>query len=140
MMDRRTLLATVLAPILPRLPKPIEYKVGDWIRVLALPAKVADWASSERVQARNWAWVYRKCVGKRYEVVIIGDGDGDDSCVYFEENTLGSCDFSHLHLEGDGELSYDDHEWLKRNKNHGGYYVHVPAECVVLAPVAEFNT
>ena len=120
-----------VTPVFSRL-RQTDFKVGDWIKVVALPDEVAEWASNERVFRRNWAWVYRKCVGKRYEVLILGD----DNRVYFHEDTLGSCDFAHLHLECEGELSADDYQWLKMNKNHGGYYVNLPTECVVLSPVA----
>jgi hypothetical protein len=118
----------------------VEYKVGDRIQVIYFPDWVYECALSERTSSRNFAEVYQKCLGKRYEVLLLDDDNG----VYFHEDGPDGCVLAHLHLEGDSELSDDGYQWLKKhNGKHGGYYVHLPSDCVILFPFAdppEFNT
>src|ERR1700730_9990955 len=71
-MDRRTLLATMLAPIIPRLSR-AGFKVGDWLQVVSLPRYTAVWASGRNPERRKAAWAYRQCIGKRYRVNHVGD-------------------------------------------------------------------
>jgi hypothetical protein len=86
-MERRTLLATMLAPIFSR-PSQTGFKVGDWLQVVSLPRYTAAWASGQDPDRRNAAWVYRQSLGKRYRV----DNVGDDGRPEFEvdQNTAAS--------------------------------------------------
>jgi hypothetical protein len=71
-MERRTLLATMLAPIFSR-PTQTSFKVGDWLLVVSLPRYAAVWASDQDPDRRKSAWVCRQCLGKRYRVEYVGD-------------------------------------------------------------------
>lgn len=71
-MNRRTLLAMALAPMLPKLQQ-TRCKVGDWVRFVALPANTEAWASCKSQDLRRVADVYRRCLGGRFPVVYVGD-------------------------------------------------------------------
>jgi hypothetical protein len=71
-MDRRNLLALAVSPLLP-LPRRSGFKVGDWVRIVALPSYTAAWSASRNHDLQRHAWVLRRCLGGRYPVVYVGD-------------------------------------------------------------------
>ena len=71
-MDRRTLLAMALAPMFPRL-KQVRFKIGDWVRIVALPSYTVAFGSSKERDLRRHAWILRRCLGRRYQIVYIGN-------------------------------------------------------------------
>jgi len=72
MMDRRTLLALAVSPLLP-FRKRDKLKVGDWVQMVALPSATARYASSTNRDFRRVAWIYRRCLGKRFQITYIGE-------------------------------------------------------------------
>lgn len=76
-MDRRTLLALAVSPLLP-LPNRTGFKVGDWIRIVALPSYTAAWGASWSRDCQEHAQVLRRCLGGRYQVVYVGDDGGPE--------------------------------------------------------------
>jgi hypothetical protein len=72
MMDRRTLLALAASPLLPFRNR-AGLKVGDWVQMVALPSYAATFASSQNRDLRRFAWIYRRCLGGRFQIIDIGD-------------------------------------------------------------------
>jgi hypothetical protein len=71
-MDRRTFLALAVSPLLP-LPKRSGFRVGDWVRMVALPSYTAAWGASWNRDLQRHARVLQRCFGRRYPVVYVGD-------------------------------------------------------------------
>lgn len=71
-MDRRTLLALAASPLMP-FRKRAELKIGDWVQMVALPSATARYASSTNPDFRRVAWIYRRCLGRRFQITYIGD-------------------------------------------------------------------
>jgi hypothetical protein len=72
MMDRRTLLALAVSPLMPFRNR-AELRVGDWVQMVALPPSTTRYASSKNRDLRQLAWIYRRCLGGRFQITFIGD-------------------------------------------------------------------
>jgi hypothetical protein len=71
-MGRRTLVALAFLPLLP-FRRRAQLKVGDWVRIVALPSYAAPFASSTNRDLRRVAWLYRRWLGGRFPIIYIGD-------------------------------------------------------------------
>ncbi len=71
-MDRRTLLALAASPLIP-FRKRAKFKIGDGVQMVVLPSSTARYASSTNRDFRRVAWIYRRCLGGRFQITYIGD-------------------------------------------------------------------
>jgi hypothetical protein len=49
-----------------------NFEIGDWVQMVALPARTAMYASSTNRDFRRVAWIYRRCLGRRYQIIYVG--------------------------------------------------------------------
>ena len=111
-MDRRNLLALAVSPLLP-LPRRSGFKVGDWVRIVALPSYTDSWAASNNLDCQRHARVLRRCLGRRFQVFYVG---------------------------ADGRPEFDVGEDIATAVGSTGYSISIDLECVAPAPFLDVTT